>query len=225
MVRRCSYIIGIDEAGRGPLSGPVSVGVALVTADFDWKKLSGVGDSKKLSPQKRAAIFGQVQNLKKIGKFDYSVAMVSAKMIDKIGIVPAIKKALAVALAKVAKNNPQVTLQNTFIKLDGGLKAPAEFLQQETIIKGDDKELIIGLASIMAKVTRDKYMERVAKKSEFAKYGFEIHKGYGTKSHREAIAKYGLSSEHRQTFCRNIITERVLLKKLATTILKPSPRS
>jgi ribonuclease HII len=198
------YIIGIDEAGRGPLAGPVSVGAALVARDFDFGLLLGVRDSKKLTPKKRLAIFGQVEILKKSKELDYVVVMVSAKVIDKIGIVPAIKRALSQALVKLCKNNPLVTPKNTFIKLDGGLKAPAEFIYQETIIKGDDKERVIGLASIMAKVTRDKYMEKAARKADFAKYGFEIHKGYGTKVHLDNIAKYGLSSEHRPLFCRNI---------------------
>jgi ribonuclease HII len=203
-VKKTKYIIGIDEAGRGPLSGPVSVGVALVPSGFDWSLLKGVRDSKKLSPKNRFAIFGQVIKLKKIDVLDYAVVMVSAKLIDKNGIVPAIKKALSQSLTKVMERNPDITTNNIIVKLDGGLKAPEEFLNQETIIKGDDKELVIGLASIMAKVTRDKYMEKISRKAEFAKYDFVTHKGYGTKSHREAIAKYGLSKEHRQTFCRNI---------------------
>ncbi len=203
-MKKFKYIIGIDEAGRGPLAGPVSVGVALIPSNFDWKLLSRVRDSKKLSAKSRFEVFEQVRTLKKSGVPDYCVVMLSAKLIDKIGIVPAIKQAIAKALVKILKNNPEVSVKNTFIKLDGSLKAPPQFIYRETIIKGDDKELIIGLASIMAKVTRDLYMEKLAKKAEFAQYSFEIHKGYGTKAHRDAIAKYGLSSEHRSSFCRNI---------------------
>ncbi len=203
-MKKPRYIIGIDEAGRGPLAGPVSVGVALVPSNFDWGLLKGVRDSKKLSPKNREAIFGQVIQLKKAGLLDYAVVMVSAKLIDKKGIVPAIKNALGQSLIKVMSRNSDATIDNTFIKLDGGLKAPEEFIHQETIIKGDDKELVIGLASIMAKVTRDRYMVRISQKPEFTKYDFSVHKGYGTRSHREAIAKNGLSNEHRQTFCKNI---------------------
>ncbi len=203
-VNKFKYIAGIDEAGRGPLAGPVAVGVALVPSSFDWSLLKGVGDSKKLSPKKREAIFGQVLELKRDGLLDYAVVMVSAKLIDKNGIVLAIKKALRQSLINVMERKKEANSNNTLIKLDGGLKAPKEFLHQETIIKGDDKELVIGLASIMAKVTRDRYMEKISTKSEFAKYNFEIHKGYGTKNHRESIAKYGLSNEHRKTFCKNI---------------------
>ena len=90
------------------------------------------------------------------------------------------------------------------MKLDGGLKAPAEFVHQETIVKGDSKEKVIGLASIMAKVTRDRYMLRLAERAEFKIYDFMSHKGYGTKIHREAIARHGLSTEHRTSYCRNI---------------------
>ena len=88
--------------------------------------------------------------------------------------------------------------------LDGLLYAPAEFVHQETIVKGDAKERVIGLASIMAKVTRDRYMEKVAKKSVYALYDFARHKGYGTLAHRTAIAKHGLSPEHRVSYCKNI---------------------
>lgn len=90
------------------------------------------------------------------------------------------------------------------VKLDGGLKAPEEWVNQETIVKGDAKEKVIGLASIMAKVTRDRYMEKLARKPEYAQYNFAQHKGYGTLAHRTAISAYGLSREHRASFCKNI---------------------
>ena len=92
------------------------------------------------------------------------------------------------------------------MRLDGLLKAPAEFLIQETIIKGDQKEKVIGLASIMAKVTRDALMVRVA--GDHPKYSFEIHKGYGTLKHRTAIRKFGLSKIHRKSFCKNITNNK-----------------
>lgn len=203
------YIIGIDEAGRGPLAGPVSVGAALIPVDFDWKLLPGVGDSKKLSPKKREVIFELTKKLKRDGLLDYAVSLVSAKRIDTFGIVPAINRALVQSLEAVILNNSLVNPQNVSVKLDGGLKAPASYLNQETIIKGDNKELIIGLASIMAKVTRDKYMEKIAKNADFSSYSFEIHKGYGTKKHLDAIKQNGLSSEHRTSFCRNYSSDTV----------------
>jgi ribonuclease HII len=134
------------------------------------------------------------------------VVMTSASRIDKIGIVPAIKQALEKALMKVVMNKPELSLSDFYIKLDGGLKAPKEFINQETIIKGDTKELVIGLASIMAKVTRDKYMDKLARESAYLAYDFATHKGYGTKKHREAISRNGLSREHRASFCQRVLT-------------------
>lgn len=197
-------IIGIDEAGRGPLAGPVAVGVVIVKNDFAWtKELAGVNDSKKLSAAKRDDIFLKAKQLKKKKLLDYQVVLISAKVIDRVGIVPAITKALHQGLKKVMQRS-ELKEDQVLVKLDGGLKAPPEYLHQETIIKGDAKEKVIGLASIMAKVTRDQYMEKLSQKKEFAIYDFAKHKGYGTKIHRESIAKNGLSSEHRRSFCRNL---------------------
>ena len=196
--------IGIDEVGRGPLAGPVGVGVVLVPADFDWVLIEGVNDSKKLTSDKREVIFRLAKRLKKAGKLDYVVSSVSASVIDKIGIVPAINLAMSRGIKKITANFPELKPKKVIIKLDGGLKAPKEYLHQETIIKGDSKEKSIGLASIVAKVTRDKYMEKLAKKPEFSAYIFEKHKGYGTKLHRKVISEKGLSSQHRVSFCKNI---------------------
>lgn len=197
------WVIGVDEAGRGPLAGPVAVGVALVPADFDWELIPGVGDSKKIAAKKREAIFRRAEELKKLGKLDFAVVMVSAAVIDKKGIVSAIATAMDRALKKI-KYPPRTILGKILVKLDGGLKAPLEYSYQETIIKGDAKEKVIGLASIMAKVTHDRYMERIATKPQYTPYDFAKHKGYGTKVHRTAIVKNGFSLEHRQTYCKNI---------------------
>lgn len=91
------------------------------------------------------------------------------------------------------------------VKLDGSLRAPMEYVHQETIIKGDSKEKVIGLASIMAKVTRDRYMTKIATRGDYEAYDFARHKGYGTKTHRAAIAQNGLSTLHRATYCKNIV--------------------
>jgi ribonuclease HII len=190
-------LIGIDEAGRGPLAGPVAVGVVVVPKNFDWKLISGVGDSKQVSPKKRAEIFYRVKELKKEGLLDFVVVMGSAKEIDKKGIAVVIKGCIERALNKV-KADPK----KCFVKLDGSLKAPLVY-SQETIIKGDAKELVIGLASICAKETRDTYMREIA--MQFPAYDFAVHKGYGTKRHRDLIKRYGVSDEHRQSFCRNCI--------------------
>jgi ribonuclease HII len=94
--------------------------------------------------------------------------------------------------------------RSCFVKLDGSLKAPEEYIHQETIIKGDAKEKVIGLASILAKVTRDRYMVDRSKVETYARYGFEIHKGYATRAHRELILKEGLSDMHRRSFCTRL---------------------
>ena len=189
-------LIGVDEAGRGPLAGPVSVGLVKVAADFDWDLIPGVNDSKKISEKKRGKIFDIVKELEKQGLIEYSVQSVSAKSIDAKGIVPAIRRSIEAGIVKLALKS-----EECIIKLDGGLKAPEEF-PQETIIKGDSKEKVIGLASIMAKVTRDKYMEKID--GVYPEYGFAKHKGYGTKSHIEAIRKNGFSPEHRLSYCKNV---------------------
>jgi ribonuclease HII len=196
------WVVGIDEAGRGPLAGPVAVGVALVSFGFDWTQIIDVNDSKKLTAQKRAEIFRVAKKLKALKQLDYAVVMIDAKTIDKIGIVPAIKKALAKSLAKVAG---EINPKELKVLLDGGLKAPLVYPNQETIIKGDAKEKVIGLASIMAKVTRDNYLIKISQEKDLQPYGLEVHKGYGTKRHREAIAAFGLSSIHRASFCKNIV--------------------
>ncbi len=195
------YLLGIDEAGRGPLAGPVAVGVVLVKKDFDWGMILGVGDSKKITPKNREAVFGQAEILKKNGSLDFHVTMTSAKDIDTIGIVPSINKAMLNCLNNLKKRN-SFGEKEVVIKLDGALRAPSNFPNQETIIKGDAKELCIGLASIMAKVTRDRYMEKISVK--YPEYDFAKHKGYGTKTHRESIKKYGFCNIHRRSFCTKL---------------------
>jgi ribonuclease HII len=197
------YLIGIDEAGRGPLAGPVSVGVVCVASDFNWDLVPGVDDSKKLSEKKREEIFKIALELKKDDKLYYSVAMASASVIDKIGIVPAVSKAMKSALAEIKDRG--VGSSDCFVKLDGSLKAPKEFKYQETIIGGDGKEKAIGLASILAKVTRDRHMVRISKKDTLSCYAFGSHKGYGTVEHRRLILENGLSVVHRRSYCRKLI--------------------
>lgn len=192
------YIIGVDEAGRGPLAGPVAIGVAVVPRVFNWGLIPKVGDSKKVSEKNREAIFLLTRKLQKEGKLSYVVVLVSATQIDKIGISKAVKLGIEKGLKKL-----NLAPKEVLVKLDGLLHAPAEYLHQETIIKGDAKEKVIGLASIMAKVTRDKQMVSLAK--QYPEYQLEIHKGYGTKIHSEAIRKHGLSKIHRKTFCARLI--------------------
>lgn len=186
--------VGIDEAGRGPLAGPVSVACVAIYSDEVQKAFPVVRDSKKLSPKKRETWFEEILRLQKEGALSYASELVGAGIIDTKGITYAIKQGIATVLGGV-----DVPV-DTHILLDGGLKAPREFTNQKTIIRGDEQELSIALASIVAKVTRDRYMVKLAEK--YPEYGFEIHKGYGTKKHMELITAHGLSPEHRKTFCR-----------------------
>ena len=191
---RTRYLIGIDEAGRGPLAGPVSVGAVLVPTAFDWGQVEGARDSKKMTPTARGVVYAQLQALAREKKLRFSVALSSARTIDRIGIVPAIRRALARAIVKLDADPRDCT-----VLLDGGLVAPEEFIYQETIVRGDDSEPVISLASIAAKVHRDRLMVRLGEK--YPKYSFETHKGYGTALHRQAIQTYGLCAIHRRAFC------------------------
>jgi len=189
-------IVGIDEVGRGPLAGPVTVcavscDLVIYTILKRNKNLPVLGkDSKKLSAKDREKY---ATNLKYIG-LPYVVVHISNKIIDKKGVSFAMKSAINQVLQKLGLNP-----KNCEVLLDGGLKAPKEFLKQKTIIKGDEKEKIIAWASILAKVSRDALMVRLGKK--YPKYDLGKHKGYGTLEHRKAIKKHGLSDIHRKTFC------------------------
>lgn len=208
------WIIGIDEVGRGPLAGPITVAaVAAIEINeideshknltrFDLGILKGIKDSKKLSP------LGREEWNKKIReKFMYAIASVGPVVIDRIGISRAAKIAVARCLRKLQRqSNNQRTLKNACafwkIALDGGLHAPKTYPHQKTIIKGDERHPLIAAASIVAKVHRDARMKRLHKK--FLSYGFDQHKGYGTAHHRATIKALGLSSVHRRSFCANM---------------------
>ncbi|MEX0917964.1 MAG: ribonuclease HII [Candidatus Paceibacterota bacterium] len=193
--------IGIDEAGRGPLAGPVAVGAVLVTADFDWQLVSGVDDSKKLSEARRNAVFDTACSLKRDGVLDWQVTLIGPQIIDDIGIVPSVRKGIARTIAALEKRNAFVP-KSVEVLLDGALRAPTRFGRQRTIIGGDGLEQCIGLASILAKVRRDRYMTRLAKR--YPQYEFAVHKGYGTKRHCACILEHGLSDVHRRSFCRGL---------------------
>ena len=189
------YIIGVDEAGRGALAGPVAVGVALVPHNFDWTLIPGVRDSKQLSEKKREEIFIRARALQKEGQLRYQVALVSAVTIDRRGITTAVKMGIERALKKLPHD-----IAGVEVRLDGLLHAPAHYVRQQTIIRGDQTEPAISLASIMAKVTRDRHMVALAKK--YPAYALEVHKGYGTLLHRTHIKETGISDIHRRYFCR-----------------------
>lgn len=226
--RGSKIIIGIDEVGRGPIAGPVCVAAFLVYEPVtfareikkittgenkDWQKLP-LRDSKKLSRHNREAWVSIVSEWKKAGKCDFAISITHAEKIDQIGIAKAIRKSLASSLEKVSRNISLNTINNRSNKknsvhesvqvlLDGGLRAPVEYTNQKTIIKGDEKEFAIALASIVAKVHRDKHMTRLAK--QYPVYGFESHVGYGTKAHYLAIKKHGITGIHRKSFLGKVL--------------------
>ncbi len=188
--------IGIDEAGRGPLAGPVAVGAFLFRAGLtsEIKKMPiPLRDSKKLTEIQREIWFAKILEWQKEGKADFSVSFAAASAIDKIGISQCIKNSLAKSLEKIY-------MKDCIILLDGGLKAPEKYKNQKTIIKGDEKEPAISLASICVKVLRDRLMKKYAKK--FPNYGLEKHKGYGTAKHYENIRLFGVCSLHRKSYLK-----------------------
>ena len=220
MDKDVKYIVGIDEVGRGPIAGPVAVCSFLIKnksflENQKEKKLPKLKDSKKLSKKQREVWFEHLKVAKTEGFCDYSVSFVSSENIDKFGINKCIQKALNESLEKVT--SPQILFERSSdeggrgarpfqkefeasfnVYLDGGLHAPKEYENQETIIKGDELYPVISCASIMAKVMRDRVMENFAKK--YPEYGFENHVGYGTKAHYDAIKKHGQTPIHRNTF-------------------------
>ena|SRR3989338_10249799 len=197
------FLIGIDEAGRGPVAGPVSVAAFCVPMRLR-KRLSRmfpgglVRDSKKLTAAMREKVFRSIRSEKIRQGISYAVAFSTADVIDREGIVFAIKKALAEAIGTIG-----VPAKECLVLLDGSLKAPKEYVFQRTVIKGDEKEAVIALASVVAKVSRDKRMAALARK--YPEYDFDRHKGYGTRLHYRKIEKHGLSKIHRRSFLKNVL--------------------
>ena len=195
-----SHLIGIDEAGRGPLAGPVAVGVFSVKSRAALRKFRGVKDSKQLSERQREEWFARIREASKTGDVAYAVSFASSATIDSGGLSPAIYSCLNRSLRRLERAG--FASPTTKILLDGSLYASTRYTDQKTIIDGDAKEPIIALASICAKVLRDRRLKKMAK--EFPHHGFEIHKGYGTKAHYAALKKYGLTPEHRRSFLKKI---------------------
>lgn len=194
------YIAGIDEVGRGPIAGPITFCCVWIKKTSVQKilgnlKKQGLTDSKKLSKTRRLYFAALAKKLKNENKLDYMCISISAVFIDKCGLSAAIKKAVVNSLKKI--KGPS---KNTQVFLDGGLKAPAAFVNQKTIIKGDLKVPVISLASVIAKVHRDTHMQKMHKK--YPMYGFNTHVGYGTHKHYVAIKKYGLTPIHRKTWIK-----------------------
>jgi ribonuclease HII len=189
-------IIGIDEVGRGPIAGPLLICALHLPVGYDQRKLAGVRDSKKFSKEEREEWFAFAKYERSQGNLSWAFGWVSPGRIDSGGMSRALRSAVARTLKQL-----QATTENVEIFLDGSLYAPKEFTQQ-TIIGGDDKIPAISLASNIAKVTRDKRMERLAQ--QFPEYGFEQHKGYGTKAHYVALKQHGPTEIHRKSFLTNI---------------------
>jgi len=187
-------VICLDEAGRGPLAGPV-VAAAVTIYNFNskiLKELKGVKDSKKLSPKKRKEIF---KKIKKIPQIKWATSTVSPRIIDKINILEATKLAMERATKKLFQKIKGK--RKSFLIVDGNFEINLK-IPQKSIVKGDEKVFSCALSSIIAKVKRDKIMEKYSKK--YPKYKFEIHKGYPTKLHLKLLKKYGPSKIHRRTF-------------------------
>lgn len=193
-------IVGIDEVGRGPIAGPVTL-CTVVCEEKQYlllkksKLLPKSGkDSKKLKETDREKYDKVLRVLLEEKKINFSISHVSNKLIDSKGITFAINSAIKKNLDKLEVDT------NSKILLDGSLKAPNYFKNQKTILKGDEKEKIISWASILAKVSRDNLMKKVGKK--YPEYDFHIHKGYGTKKHLGSLKKHGLSPIHRKTWIK-----------------------
>lgn len=191
------YLIGVDEVGRGPIAGPVAVGAFIFLKDKARRLFNGVKESKQLSEKQREKWFKVIQESKKAGHIDFAVSFQSEKIVDSKGISWAIRQSLETSLKKL-RTSLGYNQNETRVMLDGGLKAPVGYLDQKTIIKGDQKIIIIALASICAKVLRDRRMIMLGRKHP--EYGFEKHKGYGTRRHYEAIREYGMLEIHRKSF-------------------------
>jgi ribonuclease HII len=182
------YIAGLDEAGRGPLAGPVVVGIVVFEKNnlIEWLSL-GINDSKKLSSQQRQKILKKVKAKAK----EWQTVRVGEKFIDKKNIRQATLIAMRRAFLKT-------TLPLDFLLIDGQDTLKDLPINQKAIVNGDEMSVIIAAASILAKETRDNIMRRYAKK--YPQYGFEKHKGYGTTFHKDKILKYGPCKIHRQSF-------------------------
>lgn len=183
------HILGVDEAGRGPLAGPLAIGIVCAPPDIDLlSEFPGLNDSKKLSEKKREAIYALLEvNPRVVWKVEW----VSAKEIDEKGLTKPIEDAIARGLMGLSGK----------VYLDGLLKAPSSY-EQETVVGGDGIVPAIMLASVVAKVSRDRLMQELDQM--YPVYGFGKHKGYGTKAHYEALREHGVCPEHRQLFLRKV---------------------
>ena len=178
-----AYICGIDEAGRGPWAGPVFAAAVILPKTHTIK---GLNDSKKLSEKERERLFEEIQKQ----AISFGIASSSEKEIDQLNILIATKKAMMKALKKLSQKPDLIIID--------ALNLNIPEIPQIQFIKGDERFEAISAASILAKVSRDIYTKKIAKK--YPQYGFEIHKGYGTKKHQEILKKMGACPLHRKSF-------------------------
>lgn len=183
-----SVVCGVDEAGRGPLAGPVYAAAVVLPKGY---VIDGVNDSKKLSEKKREALFDVIRE----EAVSYSIGIATEQEIDEINILQATFLAMRRAVDGLSVK-PDIAL------IDGN-KKPGLSIAEWDIVKGDGKSANIAAASIIAKVSRDRYMLELAEK--YPEYQFEKHKGYGTKLHYEMIEKYGISPVHRKSFLKKLL--------------------
>jgi len=186
----CEFICGIDEAGRGPLSGPVVAGAVILPKGC---RILYVNDSKKLSEKKRSELYDIIMQ----EAISVGVGIISPARIDEINILQATYEAMREAIQKLTIT-PDILLNDA-------VTIPRIDIAQVPIIKGDAKSLTIGAASIIAKVTRDRMMIEYA--DIFPEYGFEKHKGYGTAAHIQALKEFGPCPIHRRSFIKNFVKE------------------
>ena len=184
-------ICGIDEAGRGPLAGPVYAAAVILPLGLE---ITGLNDSKKLSEKKREELFDVICEK----AVDFSIGIADEKEIDEINILNATFLAMKRAVGGL-KIKPDYAL------IDGNRYPRIGGVTEETIVKGDGKSMSVAAASILAKVSRDRYMLEIAEK--YPQYCFEKHKGYGTKLHYEMLEKYGISPVHRKSFLKKLLGE------------------
>lgn len=183
-----SAIAGVDEAGRGPLAGPVYAAAVILPEGCIIK---GINDSKKLSEKRREELYNEITEK----AVSYCVYAIDEKRIDEINILNATYEAMNGAVNGL-KAKPD------YVIIDGN-RIAGMTLPHETVVKGDAKSISIAAASILAKVSRDRFITEMSKK--YPEYGFEKHKGYGTKAHTEAILKYGPCDIHRKTFLKKLL--------------------
>ncbi len=186
------YIAGVDEAGRGPLAGPVVAAAVVMPRDFD---VPGIDDSKKLTEKKREALYEIIR----ASALAWGIGIVDHKRIDEINILQATKEAMRQAVAEVSEKMDRQGKRLEHIIFDA-MTIEEIPIPQTNVVKGDSKSLSVAAASILAKVTRDRMMKEFAVK--YPGYGFEKNKGYGTKAHYEGLRIYGMCPIHRKTFLK-----------------------